>query len=111
MNECKTLQWSEVYNLGHHQVDIEHQKLFELANKVNKSDSNSEKLLESIKELIEYTKYHFSNEEKFMTAINFKYLDEHKLLHKEIVQKLNALLKEFNQYTIEEFSQKILLFI
>lgn len=111
MKDCKSLYWSDVYNLGHEQVDHEHKRLFELTNQIAQCNSDRVLFVKAVQELIKYTKYHFANEEKFMKSIEFKYLDEHKQLHKDIVKSLNEFLKELSKYTIEEFSKKLLSFI
>lgn len=111
MNNCKSLAWNDVYNLGHDKVDQEHKKLFELSNQIALCGTNRVQFVKAVQELIKYTKYHFTNEEKFMESINFKFLDEHKQLHKNIVDNLNDFLKQLDKFSIEEFSKKLLIFV
>ena len=111
MSQNPKIAWSEVYKIGHEKVDSEHQKLFELTNKVTDCLDNKDSLLLSIKELVKYTKFHFTNEELYMKSINFPFLEEHKQLHQEIVNKVNKILAKLNSMETEEIVSELSLFI
>lgn len=64
---------------------IQHQKLCELASKVESAVYKfvkREELKEILTELFNYMKEHFSNEEDYMQEIHYPYLNEHKIMHK-----------------------------
>ena len=107
MENCVLLNWNDVYKIGHEKVDEEHQKLFELANKVALCEDNKDEIMKAVKELIKYTKFHFANEEQYMKSINFVYLDEHKILHKNLVAQINNLLNNISSLSLEEIQKQL----
>ncbi len=110
-NYSQIVDWSDVYNIGHDKVDSEHKKLFELATIVASSIDDKEVLLKSIKELVKYTKFHFANEEQYMKSINFPFLEEHKQLHKNIVDKVNEILVQLNSMPPTDIALQLSVFI
>ena len=107
MKETTVLDWNDVYSIGHETIDQEHQKLFELAKDVTNCNDNKEDIMSSIKELIKYTKFHFANEELYMKSINFIFLDEHKKLHKILIQQINDLVKNINNLSTSEIKTQL----
>ena len=111
MKQCSKINWNEVYKIGHEKVDSEHKKLFELANIVAQNLDDKEAILASIKELVKYTKFHFANEEQYMKSINFPFLDEHKQLHKNIVDQVNLIVTQLNSLTSTQIAAELSIFI
>jgi hemerythrin len=98
---CTAIKWSSVYSLGDKRVDIEHQKLFDLANKIELCKENEQELQKALKELIQYTKYHFKSEEKYMREFHYAHLQEHIRIHEKIVENLNTIIKEMHNVPLE----------
>jgi len=89
--------WQEEYSVGHEIVDQEHRRLFELANVILAIDNPNGQIKlvkDSVKELFEYMKVHFENEESLMREIDFPLLDEHATEHKKIVKDMNEVLRK-----------------
>ncbi len=107
---CKSVAWSDSYLIGDQIIDKEHKKLFILAEELFNS-KEEEAVLSTLKELIKYTKFHFTHEEQFMQTINFKYLKEHKQIHKDIVTKLQEHIELKNSMKPHLFAQKLALFV
>jgi hemerythrin len=101
------IQWEKSFTIGHEKIDGEHKKLFDIAAKLNKYKNDSKRIVQVIKELADYTNFHFANEEKFMNSINYEYFDEHKKLHKELVKSLNSTIKEMVTLPREEIIYKL----
>ncbi|ELU7404403.1 hemerythrin domain-containing protein [Campylobacter jejuni] len=83
--------WNEKYSTHDTMIDIQHQKLFELAGKVESAVYKfvkREELKEILTELFNYMKDHFNDEEKYMKLIGYPDLEEHKRIHKEIIQSM-----------------------
>ncbi len=70
--------WNEKYSIHDTMIDIQHQKLFELAGKVESAVYKFVKR-EELKEILTE---HFNNEEQYMQEIHYPYLNEHKIMHK-----------------------------
>ena len=110
MIQCKIF-WDEAYELGHEKVDGEHQKLFSLANEIYNCDDDISNIKNIVKELIKYTKFHFSNEENYMKSINYLGLDDHKKLHASIFEELSLIVPKLDSFSIKEIKEKLEVFI
>ncbi len=88
------LEWSDKLSVNIEEIDAQHKKLIDLINKLNdawKEDFKREDVRSVFMELIEYTKYHFTSEEKYMEENNYPDLEAHKKQHQSFVNKLNKL--------------------
>lgn len=89
------IQWSEEYVIGIDKIDEQHKKLFEIANRAYELLKNPfitdkyDKIVTIIKELKDYTKYHFNYEEKYMQSIGYRRYFSQKLAHDEFIEKIN----------------------
>lgn len=69
------VQWSEEYVIGIEKIDEQHKRLFEIANEAYKLLKDQflidkyDRIVAIIKELKDYTKYHFQYEEEYMKSI------------------------------------------
>jgi hemerythrin len=78
-------------------VDREHKRLFEIAESAYQllhNDFVADKYDEAIgllHELIDYTKTHFADEEKYMEDIGYRRILSQKVMHKEFIDKLDAI--------------------
>lgn len=93
----KNFGWKEIYSVGNVEIDKEHKKLFDIAQdafmQVEETQRNV-KIKEVLTELYTYMKTHFKHEEKFMQEINYPLIEEHKLLHHNIIEKINTFVKQ-----------------
>ena len=78
-------------------VDEQHKRLFQIADEIyllltdNFLVDKYDKIVELINELHDYTLFHFTAEEDYMTNINYIGLPEHKRQHKLFVDKLESI--------------------
>ena len=101
--------WSKDFSIKNAALDEQHQIIFditndayELANKINKQEEINEiqeaKLKEELKTLIykmfRYMKIHFKDEEDYMKEIDFPLLDEHRILHKQLMNGTRDILTQ-----------------
>ena len=113
----ENLIWKSEYNIGNLKIDQEHQKLFSIARKtlslIKTNDDNTEKVKtkELITELFDYVGTHFSNEQKFMNEIEYPELENHKLLHKNILNMLTDLISKLNTMELKEIEKALYNFI
>ena len=84
------LTWSELYSLGDPTIDSQHQHLFDLANKVLKSDDWFS-MGSAVLELFQYTREHFRDEEELMAERHYEDLEIHRKQHDELITKLTSL--------------------
>ena len=87
------LPWTEVYSVKNEEIDNQHKRLINMLNKLynaymEKAPYN--KLKEIIDELVEYTDYHFSTEEKLFKEKGFKqaesHIEQHENFKKQVIQ-------------------------
>lgn len=92
-------------------IDEEHAKLFSIANETYDLLTNQfipdkyDYILEIIKGLKDYTKYHFDHEETYMNSIGYKRILSQKVSHTDFIDKLN----EFDVDNIDEKQKESLL--
>ncbi|WP_144674324.1 bacteriohemerythrin [Campylobacter jejuni] len=89
-------KWDNSYSVHNAKIDEQHKKLFELAAKVEVvSDRpvSKNEVKELLAEFFNYMKDHFNNEEKYMQLIGYPDLEEHRKIHKEMIQTMINLIK------------------
>ncbi|MFO8002581.1 MAG: bacteriohemerythrin [Marinilabilia sp.] len=87
------IKWTKDLSVGNESLDKEHQRWIEILNDFYeglKEGQSKEKLEELIVAMIDYTRYHFKNEEDFMASVNFPGLEDHKKAHEEYVEKITG---------------------
>jgi hemerythrin-like metal-binding protein len=92
------VQWNNSYSVQVDAMDAQHQRLFELINKLHdamKQGKGREALPELFENIMQYTKTHFSAEEALLAKNNYPELAAHKLLHTELIAKLTKLQDQF----------------
>ncbi len=86
--------WKEEYSVKVETIDAQHKRLFEMGQTMSDLVTNHagediyDELNAMFEELIDYTKYHFSEEEKLMEKVNYVHLEDHKILHEKFIDKL-----------------------
>lgn len=84
-------KWRNEYSVNISMIDSHHKKLFEIMNSLYDFMADGEdddSVARIIAELLEYTNYHFSEEEKMMKQFDYPELSQHKELHREFITKL-----------------------
>lgn len=86
------LDWTDVLNIGLPSLDEQHKKLISYSNSLIHAmtiGKGNEVLTTLFDELKGYTAYHFSDEEEYMESIGYPQLEEHKLLHKLLIKRVD----------------------
>lgn len=84
--------WTDKMYTGITHIDDHHKKLVHLlidVYNVAESKGTPARMREILAELVSYTKYHFSAEERLMVEIRYPRLDEQKAAHLWFTEKLN----------------------
>ncbi|MFC2152955.1 bacteriohemerythrin [Bacteroidota bacterium] len=93
------IKWSEEYSVGIDEIDNQHKALViminELFNLISQGKSKS-KLEEIFNHLTDYTKKHFTAEEKMMTNFAYPQYNEHIEEHKKFIAKLDTFRLDLN---------------
>lgn len=89
------IKWKESYELGVCHIDVQHAKLFEIADRAYNLLINDfvtdkyDKIIEILGELKEYTVFHFNSEEEYMLSIGYKKFLSHKVEHENFIKEIN----------------------
>jgi hemerythrin len=93
-------EWQSVYSVGDPRTDAQHQQLFDIANRFHRAyqEGRSPRQLSTIfSELIDYTKYHFADEERLMRQAGYPDFDKHKENHDRLVELVGAYCRSFER--------------
>ncbi|WP_319509022.1 bacteriohemerythrin [uncultured Methanolobus sp.] len=83
--------WSDKYSMQIKEIDDQHKVLVGMINELHdamKLAKSKEVSLEIINKMAEYTKFHFSTEEKYMKRFAYPDYAEHKLEHENFVENV-----------------------
>jgi len=80
-------KWDEKYSVGVEEIDLQHQKLFDIINQMlgYMGKATKEELRTQLNEMIDYTSFHFQAEQKYLEKHpNFQaHLEEHNIFLKK----------------------------
>jgi hemerythrin len=85
------LKWDPSYSVKVHKCDEDHKKLFSLINNLHQAmlaGQGASKVQPIVKELADYTKYHFSAEEAMLEKTKYPELNVHRAEHQSFVKKV-----------------------
>jgi hemerythrin len=111
------ITWKEDFRLGIDEIDKQHKRLFDIANEAYDLLKNEfaidkyDHIVDIIKELKDYTIYHFDYEEDYMKSIGFKKLLSHKVLHDDFKEKINNIDLDKIDQNQDEYIKDILNFL
>ena len=99
------VKWSEKFSVNVEQFDNEHKNLLNIINKLNKATLEGEginSVNEILDELIDYTAFHFKNEEELFQKYKYPNYKEHKKTHDSIIEKVLEMKDKFNENPDDE---------
>jgi len=92
-------QWTAAYSVKVDALDAQHQKLFEIIRELYsamRSGHGKDIVGNVLRRLTDYTVDHFAAEEKLMEKHAYPQLAEHRVAHRDLVNKVLAFKKEFD---------------
>ncbi|MFN4216553.1 MAG: bacteriohemerythrin [Brevinematales bacterium] len=92
------ISWNESMSVGVAEFDAHHQKLVSLVNKLfdaMKAGKAREVVGDILKELMEYTRYHFDAEERLMKEYRYPAFVTHRLEHEKLMQDVSTFYQKF----------------
>ena len=98
------LDWDPNLELGYEIIDAEHRILHKLIVDFQEAviqNAPKEKLTQILEDVIRYAGLHFANEEKVMAEYHYPKLDEHAILHKELLARVKDSCAQFQQDRLE----------
>ncbi|MBL4613327.1 MAG: hemerythrin family protein [Magnetovibrio sp.] len=110
----KSIKWNRDLSVGNAAIDEEHKKLISYLNDLYvacHAGQGPSVLRQTLCSLQRYTHEHFSHEEDAMHNMGYPGLADHRAQHGELMDKLDALIEEFDAGADHELSNKTLLFL
>lgn len=100
-------EWNEIYELGIPEIDLQHKKLISISNELydvaTKCDVNLKITMSKIlKNLTDYTVYHFTSEEEFMKKYGYQGAPMHKIAHDNFVAEVTQQIKNLSEGSQED---------
>jgi hemerythrin len=92
------IQWDEKYSVQVEEMNRQHKKLIDLINELYDAmgkGKGKEVLGKIITELLNYTVYHFTAEEKLFNQFNYPEIVAQKAMHKLFIDKVNDFKNQF----------------
>jgi methyl-accepting chemotaxis protein len=92
----KLIEWGKRYHIGINMIDEQHKVLVDLINQLYATfgrDNQKKQQKEVIRKLVEYTVWHFGNEEKIFKKIGYSDTPNHIVQHEKFIDKM----KKFEQ--------------
>jgi len=93
------IHWTQDMSTGNEELDNEHLKLFEIANKTfarSQEGASKEELEKLVNELLAYFEAHFKHEESYMQEIEYPHFQKHKETHEKILHKMKEFIKKIS---------------
>ena len=103
------IKWNDSYSVGNKALDNQHKHLFELTEKLIREFGEKE-IKRGVMDLYRYTRTHFSLEEELMRKAGYPDLENHRVLHDALIDKLNEVaMWDFSTLqSVHEFQKFVL---
>jgi len=98
--QSDSIKWKDEYSVGITHIDQDHKKLISLLNQFTVAydhDMSEAFEKEALKELIDYTKYHFEREEKLMRDNDYPDFVAHQAKHQEMIEQVSKFVDLYNE--------------
>lgn len=92
------IEWSSKYHIGINEIDSQHKILVDIINKLYASfgsNSTKKEIKKNLNELLDYTVYHFGNEEKYFAKFGYKDSPAHLAQHQKFIERIKKFADEF----------------
>jgi hemerythrin-like metal-binding protein len=97
-----TIVWRDDFSVGVKRIDIQHQTFINIFNRFVQAYQNEEAqeiLNDTLKEMLDYLKTHFSEEEAWMEKLGYPGLEDHKKEHRMFVRKTGEFVDRYFEGT------------
>lgn len=92
------MDWDESLDVGVDAMNDQHKGLLDLMNRLfdlTKQEAPKDQHIQILNKLLVATVNHFDDEEKYMESINYEGLKTHKLIHDNLIARLENLTNEY----------------
>jgi hemerythrin len=94
------LTWTPAISVDVKTIDDQHKKLFEILNRallIRQRGMDHREMIEVLRELVDYSDYHFRTEDDYMLDNNYPLFQNHRKEHGQYLRKMSRLLEAFEK--------------
>lgn len=91
MKKLPFIIWNSSFSVGVNKMDEQHQYLLDVINDLffaSQKGAPESEIIKLINKMVDYTRFHFSNEEHMLSKVNYPGLDTQKNEHRLFTQKI-----------------------
>ena len=106
------IHWNAALELHNDLIDTQHRILMLLCRKLDiaiKTKAHEQTIHWVVQELKKFTEFHFISEENLMHEIGYPNVDDHSLIHSDLLMQLEMMLVKINHH--KEFPEDMLYFL
>lgn len=92
------IEWSDSFDNAINELDEQHRRIVDLANQLYiglRTDKPKKEIKEGLKMFVDFTAWHFSNEERYFEDFGFEQMSEHVAAHREFIAHLDDFRKKY----------------
>lgn len=108
-------QWSQKMTVYNAEIDSQHKKLMGIGKKLedfrNSDHKTKQDFLGIIRELEEYSAYHFDHEEKLLEEAGYKDIERHKKIHKNFIKEMTSMNLDKVNYMDKAELKRLIVFL
>ncbi|WP_241238891.1 bacteriohemerythrin [Colwellia sp. Arc7-635] len=100
VTDTNEIVWKDDYSVGIDSLDNDHKKLINLLNQFSTAYDyamSEEYERQALKDLIDYTKYHFDREEQLLEQHHYPDVVAHKAQHKKMIEQVDGFMDLYNE--------------
>jgi hemerythrin len=100
LTASRFVAWDDDYSVGIEAIDDDHKKLLTLINNLQTAvyyPTGEAFERQALKELLDYTKYHFKREEDLLRKHEYPGFDDHKRQHDEMIARVGSFMDEYER--------------
>lgn len=110
--EAMYVHWEKELELGNNLIDTQHRIFVLLCRKLDiaiKTKQSERTVWRVMLELKKFTEFHFHSEENLMYEMNYPEVDEHALIHADLLMQMDMMLAKIGHH--KEFPDDLLYFL
>ena len=98
------MEWTDDLDVGFGEINEQHKRWIAIYNKAHERMMGGRELetlaVDALREMVDYTRYHFECEEKLMADIGYPDLERHSSLHLSFTRRLDEISDQVERGTI-----------
>ncbi|MBL7004708.1 MAG: bacteriohemerythrin [Gammaproteobacteria bacterium] len=108
LTDRQFLSWNDDLSVGIEDIDHDHKRLINLINNLQTAvlyPAGESYERQALKDLIDYTVYHFDREEELMQKYDYPDFDAHQQTHKNMIEKVNNYVDRYESDSEEAIGE------